>query len=86
MKSKIYPIKMLNMKKKKLCNGKWKRINKNNNLTKAMNLFQIINFNVYYAILHQKTINSVIIIGEIIIKNKMSNVGFVIVSLFIFED
>jgi hypothetical protein len=57
------------MKKKKLCNGKWKRINKNNNLTKAMNLYQIINFNVYYAILHQKTINSVIIIGEIIIKN-----------------
>jgi len=79
-------MKILIMKKKKFSNGKFKKINKNNNLTKAMNLYQIINFNVYYAILHQKTINSVIIIGEIIIKNKMSNVGFVIVSLFIFED
>ena len=79
-------MKILIMKRKKFSNGKFKKIYKNNNLTKAMNLYQIINFNVYYAILHQKTINSVIIIGEIIIKNKMSNVGFVIVSLFIFED
>ena len=79
-------MKILILKKKKFSNGKFRKINKNNNLTKAMNLYQIINFNVYYAILHQKTINSVIIIGEIIIKNKMSNVGFVIVSLFIFED
>ena len=77
---------ILILKKKKFSNGKWRRINKNNNLTKAMNLYQIINFNANYAILPQKTNHRVIIIGEIIIKNKISNVCFVIVSLFIFED
>ena len=77
---------ILILKKKKFSNGKFRKINKNNNLTKAMNLYQIINFNANYAILPQKTNHRVIIIGEIIIKNKISNVCFVIVSLFIFED
>ena len=79
-------MKILILKKKKFSNGKFRKINKNNNLTKAMNLYQIINFNANYAILPQKTNHRVIIIGEIIIKNKISNVCFVIVSLFIFED
>jgi hypothetical protein len=39
-------MKILIMKKKKFSNGKFKKIYKNNNLTKAMNLYQIINFNV----------------------------------------
>ena len=39
-------MKILIMKKKKFSNGKFKKINKNNYLTKAMNLYQIINFNV----------------------------------------
>ena len=42
---------MLIVTKPKFFNGKKRKKNKDNNLTAAMNLFQIINFNAYYAIL-----------------------------------
>ena len=74
-------MKMLIVTKPKFFNGKKRKKNKDNNLTAAMNLFQIINFNAYYAILHQKTIQPSIIIGEIIIKHKILNVIIVKVSL-----
>ena len=44
-------MKMLIVTKPKFFNGKKRKKNKDNNLTAAMNLFQIINFNANYAIL-----------------------------------
>ena len=62
-------MKMLIVTKPKFFNGKSRKKNKDNNSTVAMNLFQIIKFNAYYAIIHQKNIKISMIIGEIIIKH-----------------
>jgi len=62
-------MKMLIVTKPKFSNGKSRKKNKDNNSTAAMNLFQIIKLNAYYAIILQKNIKISMIIGEIIIKH-----------------